>query len=183
VLPGAGGLLEVVAGRENVVRERGIARVESSWNLETESRAELVIVGIGSPDMPATIDDLGAGLATACRLVQHGGKIVVLSRVQGAPGPALQSLINTDDPQKRSAALRGHEGDDDYIAARRFAHALAWADVFLMSGLDGEFVDDLSVVAIENPEQGCRLARRSGSCSFVSHAELTRAVVRGEDAR
>lgn len=45
------------------------------------------MVGIGGPGMAATIDDLAAGLATACRLVQHGGKIVVLSRVQAVAGP------------------------------------------------------------------------------------------------
>ena len=42
------------------------------------------MVGIGGPGAAATIDDLAEGLATACRLVQHGGKIVVLSRARGA---------------------------------------------------------------------------------------------------
>ena len=131
--------------------------------------------------MAATIDDLAAGLATACRLVQHGGKIVVLSRVQAVAGPALRSLIDADDPKKRAAALRGHEGDDDYLAARKVAQALAWADVFVLSGLAPDLVDELSLVALENPEQARRLVAKSGSCSFVSHAELTRASVREDD--
>ena len=111
VVPGSCGLVAVVAGRENAVRERGIASVDSAWKLDADSRAELVVVGIGGPGMPATIDDLAEGLATACRLVQHGGKIVVLSRVQGAIGPALQQLDryrrsrNSERPP--SAATRG----------------------------------------------------------------------------
>jgi lactate racemase len=181
VVPGSSGLVTVVAGKENAVRERGIASVDSSWTLEADSRAELVVAGIGGPGIPASINDLAEGLATACRLVQHGGKIVVLSRVQGAVGPALRSLIDADDPKKRTAALRGHEGDDDYLAARRVAHALAWADVFILSGLGSELIDDLSLVALENPEQARRLVAKSGSCSFVSHAERTRASVRDEN--
>ena len=177
VVPGSSGLLTVVAGRENVVRERGIAGVDFAWNLAADS-AELVVVGIGSPDKMATIDDLTEGLATACHLVQHGGKIVVLLRVRGAVGPALRSLVDLEDPKRRADALRGHLGDDDYLPARRIAQALAWADVFVLSGLDSELVDGLSLVALENPEQARRLVARSGSCSFISHAELTRARVR-----
>ena len=181
VLPGSSGLLTAIAGRENVVRERGTAHVDAAWGLHADSRAELVVVGIGGPGIRATIDDLAEGLATACRLVQHGGKIVVLSRARGVVGPALQSLVDVEDPKRRAAALRGHEGDDDYLAAHRFAQALAWADVFVLSGLDSELVDDLSLVSLENPEQARRLVARSGSCSFISHAELTQARVRDED--
>jgi hypothetical protein len=180
-VPGSSGLVTVVAGKENAVREQGISSVDSSWTFDAGARAELVVVGIGGEGTPATIDDLAEGLATACRLVQHGGKIVVLSRVDGAVGPALRSLTNADDPKKREAALRGHEGDDDYLAARRVAQALAWADVFVLSGLDTELVEELSMVPLENPEQARRLVAKSGSCSFVSQAELTRATVREDD--
>ena len=125
-----------------------------------------------------TFDDLAEGLATACRLVQHGGKIVVLSRVRRAIGPALRSLIDADDPKARPAALRGHEGDDDFLAARRLAQALAWADVFRLERPGPRTSRRPVLVALENPEQARRLVARGGSCSFVSQAELTRSVVR-----
>ncbi len=138
--------------------------------------------GSAARAVPATIDDLAEGLATACRLVQHGGKIVVLSRVRGALGPALQSLIDIDEPKTAGGrAFAATRGTTTTWPARRFAQALAWADVFVLSGLDPELVDDLSLVVLENPEQARRLASKSGSCSFLSHAELTRAVVREED--
>lgn len=181
VVPGSSGLVTVIGGKETAVREQGIASVDSCWTLDAKSHHELVVVGIGGPGMPPTIDDLAEGLATACRLVQHGGKIVVLSRVRGPVGPSLRSLIDADDPKKRAAAIRGHEGDDDYLAARRVAQALAWADVFVLSGLPPEQIDELSLVALENPEQARRLVSKSGSCSFVSRAELTRASVREDD--
>jgi lactate racemase len=181
VVPGSAGPAAFVAGRENAVRERGIAALDRYWKLEACSRAELVVVGIGGPGNKATIDDLAEGVARACVLVQHGGKIVALSRAKGSIGPSLQSLIATEDPKQRAAALRGHEGDDDFLAAHRLARALAWADVFVLSGLEPDVLDDLSMVALDNPEQARRLVAKSGSCSFVSQAERTWALVSSEN--
>jgi lactate racemase len=181
VVPGFAGPAAFVAGRENAVRERGIAALDRYWKLESDSRAELVVVGIGSPGTITSIDDLAEGVARACAMVQHGGKIVALSRAEGSIGPALQRLIAAEDPKHRAAALRGHEGDDDFIAAHRLARALAWADIFVLSGLDKDVLDDLSVVALDNPEQARRLVAKSGSCSFVSQAERTWALVSSEN--
>jgi len=180
LVPGSSGLFEVVAGLESAVRDLGIATLEQHWRFDADSRAELVVVGIGRPGVVATIEDIAEGLATATRLVQHGGKIVVLSRAVGEIGPALKRLIDADDPKKAAAFLRGHEGDDDFVAARRLAYALSRADVFLLSRLPQRLVEDLSVVAIEHPEQARRIVAQSGSCLFVSQAELTRAVVRSD---
>jgi len=181
LVAGSSGLFEVVAGQDSTVRDLGIATLEQNWLFVADSRAELVVVGIGRPGVVTTIEDLAKGLATATRLVQHGGKIVVLSRAVGEIGPALKQLIDADDPKKAAAALRGHEGDDDFVAARRLAHALSRADVFLLSGLSQRVVEDLSVIAIEHPDQARRIVAHSGSCLFVNHAELTRAIVRSDE--
>ena len=99
-------------GRRPGERRSGAGNRRRGFRLEVRGRfaRELVVVGIGGPGMPATIDDLAEGLATACRLVQHGGKIVVLSRVQERIGPAASSLIDIDDPKSERppfAATRG----------------------------------------------------------------------------
>jgi nickel-dependent lactate racemase len=180
---GASGVAEAIAGRESLVRERGIAAVDRLWKFHVDSRAELVVAGIGRPGNATTLEDLAEGLATATRLVQHGGKIVVLSRANGAIGPALHRLIGAVDPKEGVSVLRGHEGDSDILIARRLTHALSWADVFLHSALSPEIVDDLSLFSLEHPEQARRLVAKSGSCVFVSQAELTRAVVLPENVK
>src|SRR5262245_15456285 len=114
IVPGARGMLEVVAGRDAAVRERGIAAVEEHWRMQAPSRAEVVIAGVGGPGVGATLEDLAAALETASGLVQQGGRIVVLSRASGPIGPALQRLMTADDPREALAALRGHEDDEDY---------------------------------------------------------------------
>lgn len=174
VSPAASGLREVVAGRDAVVREQGIAVVERDWTFTAPSRAELVVAGVGGGAGPiATLADLAAALETATGLVQHGGKVVVLSRAAGSFGPAMQRLAAADDPRAAAEALRGHEDDEDYPIAARFARAAAWADLFIASALDPDVLESLSIVPLERPEHARRLVANSGSTTFLSHAELT----------
>jgi hypothetical protein len=63
------------------------------------------------------------------------------------------------------------------VTARRLAQVLAWADVYLLSGLDRQVVEDLSMVPLDDPNDARRLASRSHRCLLVSPAELTRASV------
>jgi len=174
ILSGSDGLLEVIAGRDTSVRDQGIASLERHWTFHAPARAELVVAGVGQPETSATLEDLARALATATRLVQHGGKIVLLSRASGPVGPSLRRLIDVDDPRRAVEALRGHEPDEDHALARRLAGALAWADLFLLSALEPQLVESLSIVPLDRPEQARRLVENSGSASFVSHAELAR---------
>jgi hypothetical protein len=183
LVPAAAGLLESIAGRDTSVRDRGITALEQHWTFRAPARAEVVVVGVGRPGTAATLADLAGALTTATRLVQHGGKIIVLSRATGAIGPSLRSLIDADDPRNAAAALRGQEGTEDYLIAHRFARALAWADLFVYSALEPQFVEDLSLVPLERPEQARRIVAHSGSSLFVSQAEVTRAEVESDDQR
>jgi lactate racemase len=180
LVPGVTGVAGVVAGLGATVIEQGSLAVERFWGFQPESRAELVVVGIGRPGVPSGIDDLAHGLANATQLVQHGGKIVVLSRAGGKFGPALRRLRNVDDPRAALAALKGREADSDFPAASQIAQALAWADVYLLSALDPNLVEEVSMIPLDRPEDARRLAATSGSCLVVSHADLARASVAGE---
>jgi hypothetical protein len=141
----------------------------------------LVVVGVGQRDEPATFETLAAGLFTATKLVRRGGKIVVLSRASGRIGPALKALSEADNPRDVASLLRNHESADDYLFAHQLAASLAWADIFLLSALSSQVVEDMFSVALETPEQARRLVAQSASCLFVSRADLTSAVVSNED--
>lgn len=181
LVPAAAGLLEPVGGRDTSVRDRGIAALEQHWTFRVPARAEVVVAGVGRPGRAASLADLADALTTATRLVQHGGKIIVLSRASGPIGPSLRKLIDAGDPRNTAAALRGQEGTDDFLTARRLARALAWADLFVYSALEPQLVEDLSLVPLERPEQALRLVAHSGSALFISQAELTLAEVESDE--
>ncbi len=99
---GRRGIIDVAAGRENVVCEQGIAWLDEHWTFRPESRAEIVVAGIGGPGDVPSPEALAAGLATARRLVQHGGKIVVLTSGQVLVGPAVRCLIDAGGAEARN---------------------------------------------------------------------------------
>ncbi len=182
VLPGASGIALVVAGKESVVCEQGIAWLDERWTFRPESRAEIVVAGIGGPADVATPESLAQGLATARRLVQHGGKIVVLTNGAVVVGPALRGLIDAGGAERGLKVLRGHERDFDFQLASRIAEAVSWADVFLFSSTDRELVEDLSMASLEKVEQVGRLVAQCRSATIVSLAESTRALVQEDEA-
>ena len=114
IMAGTRGPAEVIAGLESVVRTDGSRLLDQAWTFESPTTAQLVVVGIGQPGVPSTLEHLAEGLANATRLVERGGKIVALSRASGTIGPAFRRLIDLDDPRLAPAALRGHETDADY---------------------------------------------------------------------
>ena len=175
LVAGVSGISEAIAGLESTVRTEGIRALDRLWSFDAGHRAELVVAGVGSPGRTASVAELAEGLATATRLVQRGGKVVVLSRVEGPFGPGVRRLMGAEDPRAGETLLRGHESDRDYPTARQFAHALAWADVYLLSNLPADEVEDLSIIALGRPEETRRLVANAGSCTFVSQAERTRA--------
>ncbi|MGE3821153.1 MAG: lactate racemase domain-containing protein [Isosphaeraceae bacterium] len=180
VVPAVSGVWDVVAGLGTSVMRDGIEALEKAWGSRVESRAELVILGIGRPGTPTTIEDLARGLATARRLARRGGKIVILSRTRGDFGPAMNASRGLESPREMLAALRGLEDSPDYLVARQFAASLAWADLYLHSDLDRDVVEEFSIVPLDRPEEAARLAALSGSCIVVSQGDRTHASVTGE---
>ncbi len=128
-----------------------------------------------------TIDDLAQGLATACRLVQHGGRSSCCRRQRGRSGRRCAGSWTWTIPGMARPPSAATRVTTTFWSRAGSPRRSRWADVFVLSRLDRDLVDELSLVALENPEQARRLAAASGSCSFVSHAELTRAVVRAGD--
>lgn len=180
VLPGSRGVSRIVAGLAASVLAEGTRAVDDTWTCRPETRAELVICGVGSFGALATIEDLAQALANASRLVQRGGKIAVLSRAEGSPGLALRRLIETGESRGATSALRGLESEPDYSAALTVARVLDWADIYLLSQLDADDVEGLSMVPLDRPEEVRRLAAVSVSCTVLSHAERTQGRVLDE---
>lgn len=174
------GLTDVVAGASESVLREGMRSLETTWTVRVASRAELVIIGVGSPGRESSLTDVAKGLATATKLVQRGGKVVVLSRAKGPIGPAFQRLIGIEDARRGLARLKGHETDADYAAARQLVDALAWADIYLLSALGQDLAEDLSMIALDRPEEAKRLAAIAGSCVIVSQADQVKVVVEDE---
>ncbi len=141
-------------GRRGSARERPSRRHagdprRAPGKFQPSRRAELVIVGVGGPGRPGDVEDLCNGVwrMRVAAWWPEVEKIVVLSRASGALGPALQALSPLDDPRSAVKRLRGLESSADYFAAKQFAEAVAWADVYLLSELGEDVAEDLAMIA------------------------------------
>ena len=92
-------------------------------------------------------------------------EVVIWSMATGAIGTVvLFGLAELAVSPRKAAGLQG-----------TLYHALALLFVFLLSGLDANAVEDLSIMPLERPEQARRLVAGEGSVTFVNRAELTHA--------
>ena len=181
VVPASEGLLDIAAGEHAEVFEFGQRSVAEFWTVPREARAELVIVGVGSPGSESTIETVAQGLATARKLVERGGKIVVLSRARGPLGPAMQRLVGIDNPRAALTRLEGCKNEPDHAAAVQVAKAIDWADVYLHGELGAETAEDLAMIPLDRPNEARGLVSRSRSCLVVTHADQVRVVARKDE--
>lgn len=182
VVPGSSGPSAVLVGQVDALQPRCLATLRAGWSFAVEHAADLVVIGVGSPERPADFQALGAALASAGKLVRRGGKIAVLSDLAGEPGPAVQRLQGLDDPQHARAALKGSESEPDYRAARQLADAVGRATIYLWSGLDESLVEELGLVALGAPREARKLVAGAGSCLLLSQADRVRVRLTGDDA-
>ena len=177
VVPGTRGIEAVLCGLGASFQQRCLAETARVWGFHPESRAELVVAGVGCPGEEAGIEEVARGLSAASRLVQRGGKIVLLSTAEGTLGWSVRRLIEAEASGKRGSPLRGLETEPDYAIASMIASSTAWADVYILSRFDPDDLEGLGMIPLEKPREAVRLASMSGSCLVFSHAERVGAKV------
>lgn len=173
VLPAAGdGVWQVIAGLNESVQRRGNELLDEKWRIRLESRADIVVAAIDAGAGGHRWEDVAAALSTARDLVARGGKIVLLTELDEPPGEGLQILRQCLDSREAIRPLR-ERAPDDLLIATRLAEAVDWADVYLLSRLDSDLVEDLFLTPLESTAEVERLLSGEGTCVFINSAQHT----------
>jgi hypothetical protein len=167
-----GGAATVLAGHSDAVLRRGKELVNQHWLIELEYRADIVVVGVDEDAAGHGWPQIGSALATARNLVAKDGKIVVLSDLVAPPGPGMQLLMRYDDVTEGLRPLR-KAAPEDLIPATQLAEAVDWADVYFLSQLDSDLVEDLFMVPIDSEAEVKRLLGREDQVLFLASAQHT----------
>ena len=162
----------MLAGHSDSVLRRGKELVNQHWLIELDYRADIVVVGVEADAAGHGWPQIGSALATARNLVAKDGRIVVLSELDVPPGKGMQMLMKYDDPAEGLRPLR-KAAPEDLIPATELAEAALWADVYLLSLLESELVDDLFMVPVESEAEARRLLGREAQVLFLSSAQHT----------
>jgi len=165
-----GGACHVLAGQHDSVFRRGRELVNSHWLVELDHRAEMVVVGVEQDAGGHGWNQIGSALSTARNLVAKDGRIVVLSDLIQPPGDGMRLLMNYDEPMDGLRPLR-KSSPDDLIPATELAEAVDWADVYLLSGLENELVEELFMVPLESEQEVKRLLGLDDTVLFLASAQ------------
>lgn len=180
VVPGADDTaLAIIAGEPEAV-ERGRERCREAWEQVVPRRASLVLAAISGGRDQQTWDNVGRALAAALRVVADDGVIALCTELTASPGPALEHLVDVEDPHEalnRVQKLRL----TDTLPAIELAEALQRARVYLLSQLDETVVENLGMAAATEADDFARLARRHDSCIVLADAQYALPTV-AEDA-
>jgi nickel-dependent lactate racemase len=164
------GIAITLAGAFETVLRRGKEYVSRELLVTPDERPELVVVAVSDDAGGHGWTQVAAAIATGRRLVARDGKILVLSQINEDVAEGLQILKLVESPEDAIKPLR-LESPTDLIAATQIAGAVQWADVYLLSDVDADLVDDLFMFPLGDIDEARRL---------IGNAEGTVAII--EDA-
>jgi nickel-dependent lactate racemase len=170
LVPGAGdSILQVLAGEAGAVAKGGRQACESAWLYHVPRRAGLVVAAIEGGPQEQTWENFGRALSVALAAVEDEGAIVLCTDLQRAPGPALRRLAEAEDDPAALRHIR-RERSPDAVSASLLLEARQRAQVFLLSGLDEETVEDLGVGYVTAVDEIDRLCEQYESCVLLGDA-------------
>jgi nickel-dependent lactate racemase len=187
-LLGAPFLLQVIEGSGDDVSAVVAGPVESSgegrrllddrWKVSVERPVDTVVAAVSGDPRRQDFGDLAVALASAARVVEPGGRIILLSRTSPALGRGAEVLLQAEGPEQALDRLRPQQQADS-AAASWWADATRHARVYLLSGLPDETAEELFTTPLEHAGQAQRLLAGAGSVLFLDDAHKTLAVVQG----
>jgi nickel-dependent lactate racemase len=179
VVPSRGdGVAAVLAGCSESVFAAGKRALDHHWRVSAPERADLVLLAVEADSRGHGWPQVGAALATGRNLVKRGGKIIVLSQLEQELGPGMEMVRRAHEPRDVLKPLR-LEAPPDLLPATQFADAVDWADVYLLSRLTGDVVDDLFCVPIESDAEILRLLAWGESRILLGGGQHVYGEVRG----
>ncbi len=169
------GVAHVVAGTTEASQESQ-RLLDASWRHIIPRPADLVIAALSGDPARHTFAALAAALACAARVVQPGGRIVLLSKASSSLGPETDLLRGANDPQEILQQLRGKQ-TVELAPVLQWAGAASQARINLLSGLPDDTVEELFATPLHEAREVQRLLDAADSCLFLPDAHKMLAVV------
>lgn len=161
--------LAVLAGDPAAVETHGRKLYDTAWHCEVPERAGLVVAAIEGGPTEQTWQNVGRAVAAAASLVDEGGAIAICSTLAAEPGPAVQLLADMADLEDALRRIR-REKPDDILPATQLIRTLRQARIYLLSDLDPDLVEQLSMVPFDSADELSRLSHRYRSCIVLANA-------------
>ena len=143
--------------------------LDAAWSWEAAALADVVVASVSGDPARQTFADLAEAAASAGRVVQPDGRIILLTQARPDLAAEAETLLRADDAPQALSRLR-RKTTLEQVPALRWAEAACRAHVSLLSGLEDQTVEDLFATPLQNGGQVQRLLDAGGTCLFLEDA-------------
>ncbi len=171
VIPSEGaGISAALAGLAEPVFQAGKSLLAEQWRIDVPQRPELVIAAVDQDAGGHSWRQVAAALETARRIVARDGRILLLTELEDEPTPGIELIRDARTPREAIKPIR-QLAREDRIEALQIAQALDRANVFLLSRLADDLVEDLFMVPLSNLTEAARVVEGTEACAVLGSAQ------------
>ncbi|QDT57419.1 hypothetical protein Pan44_54880 [Caulifigura coniformis] len=165
-----GGGSQVFAGTAESVLAQCRDALNQTWRFTTEEQPELVLVSVDQDALGHNWMQFASALQTAKSIVAKDGKIGVLTQLNAPLTEGLQLIRDSRKPRDAMRPLR-EQSPPDLATATALAKSVEWANVYLLSHLDPDLVEDMFMVPLANTDEVQRLIGGEESIAIVASGQ------------
>lgn len=171
ILPGrSNGVQAVFAGQSEAVSRRVREELEENYKVHVSERAELVVIAVEEGGSPQSWEQVAAAIDVGRRVVERDGRVLVLSQLAQKRGSGLEILSQVRQPKDALKLIR-EAAPPDHRAATQIARATDWANVYLLSELAAEDVEDLFMIPVSTPAEAAKLLTGDETTIVIESAQ------------
>ncbi len=171
IVPAAqGGGSQVFAGPAESVLKQSQAALNAHWRFTTAEPPELVLISVDNDATGHDWPQLATALETAKAIVARDGRIGVLTELNAPLTEGLQLIRDTRKPRDAMRPLR-EQSPPDLATATALARAVEWANVYLLSNLEPDLVEDMFMVPLASTAEVQRLIAGEDSIAIIASAQ------------
>ncbi len=171
IVPSAeGGGSQVFAGPAESVLALSRTALDAHWKFSMEEAPELVLATVDADAQGHGWERLAMALDAARQVVAKDGRIGVLTELSAPLTEGLQIVRDSRKPRDAMRPLR-ELSPPDVRTASALARAVEWANVYLLSKLDPDLVEDLFMVPLADAGEVQRLISGETSVAILPSAQ------------
>jgi nickel-dependent lactate racemase len=163
-----GGTVESIPEAHRLLDER--------WRLRFGRPAQTVVATMTGDPARHDLELLARAAMCAVRIVEPGGRIILLTHANPVLGEAGDMMRSTDSLSAAAKLLR-EDQPAGFAAALRWLEAARHASVYLLSALPDETVEEMFATPLQHARQAQRLLDAASSCLFIDDAHKALAVL------
>ena len=175
-----GGVAAVLAGSADAVFAAGRQQLIDRWQIDVTRRAELVVATVDADAGGHGWRQVAAALDAARRLVARDGRILLLTELSEQPSEGIELMRDARSPREALRPIR-ERAQVDRREALQLAQALDRANIYLLSQLPDDLVEDLFMVPVATPREAGRVVEGAGQVAVVGSAQHAFVREAGED--